>query len=143
MARDDVERILPTLKGRDLSLSPEDFNVNCLAFAVGDNTQWWEPPSGHGTYWPQGFREDLSVQTVEEILKLHGFTVESDRAETPDTDAIAIYGERGEWTHFAKFANGKWSSKLGELDDVEDIMLDDLEVPDYGKCLKILKRPKA
>ncbi len=83
----------------------------------------------------------MELATVESIIKLHGYTVEWPPTEKPPTDAIAIYGRGGEWLHFAKCINGRWCSKLGELEDVERIELDDLETDDYGRCLKVLRRP--
>lgn len=129
--------------GKDFGLSDEDFNVNCLAYALGDHHNWWEPPRGQGNYWPDGFSNDISIHTVESIIKLHGYTVESEPTATPETESIAIYRERGEWTHFARFSDGKWSSKLGWSHDVENHELADLEIPIYAKCVKILSRPKT
>ena len=60
----------------------------------------------------------------------------------PETDAIAIYAEGDEWTHFAKFSNGYWSSKLGEGHDVMRVDLKDLEGHIYGNLVKILSKPK-
>jgi len=35
------------------------------------------------------------------------------------SDRIALYAENGEWRHAAKrLKNGRWSSKLGDLEDV-------------------------
>jgi len=142
MARSDVDRDFPALVGVDCELSPEDFNVNCLAYALGDNENWWEPPNGYGAYWPAGFPADLTVQTVESIIRLHGFTVEIDRDAAPENDAIAIYAEGNEWTHFAKFSDGSWSSKLGDGHDVCGVKLEHLEGKLYGEVRKILSRLK-
>ena len=106
MAKSDVERDFPALVGKDYDLSDEDFNNNCLGFALGDLSGWWEPPSGHGQYWPPGFPEDIKVKTVEEIIKVHGFTVEISPGTPPETDAIAIYAIGDEWQHFARFSGG-------------------------------------
>ena len=72
MPRDDVERDFPMLTGQQYDLSDEDFNYNCLAFALGDYSHWWEPPMGPEQYWPPGFDEDASVQTVEAITLVSG-----------------------------------------------------------------------
>jgi hypothetical protein len=103
MARSDVERDFPLLQGETFELSDEDFNYNCLAYVLGDYKNWWQPPNGRGNYWPPGFRNDVTVKTVEEIIKLHGFTEELNSTAMPENDAIAIYAEGDEWTHFAKF----------------------------------------
>src|SRR5689334_8875462 len=142
MAKTDVERDFPALTQRDYALSDEDFNFNCLAFALGDYHNWWEPPRGKGNYWPDGFPEDLTVQTVESIIRTHGFTVKIDASTNPDADAIAIYAEGNEWTHFARFATGVWSSKLGDGNDVVRMHLEDLEGNIYGKVVMVLSKPK-
>jgi len=141
MPRAELDRQFPKLKGKNIDLSPKDFNNNCLAFALGDHQNWWEPPGQYGFYWPPGFPADTTIETVERIIRLHGFTVELDPHSTPENDSIAIYGLHGEWKHFAKFANGAWSSKLGQSHDVERIDHLDLEIKAYGKCVKILSRP--
>jgi hypothetical protein len=142
MAKADVEADFPALKSRDYELSEQDFNFNCLAYALGDQTNWWEPPRGSGRYWPAGFPADVTIQTAESIIRTHGFTAELDAAIEPDTDAIAIYGQGHEWTHFAKFVQGVWSSKLGEGHDVVRFRLQDLEGSLYGRVVKVLSRPK-
>jgi hypothetical protein len=141
MSRSDVESDFPGLIGKQYDLSPEDFNYNCLSFALGDYSQWWEPPKGPGQYWPPGFSDDTTVETVEAIIRLHGFTVEIMPNEKPSSDAIAIYATSNHWRHFAKFSHGVWSSKLGDGNDVSGVTLQDLEMPIYGKVVKVLCRP--
>jgi len=130
MAKSDVERDFPALIDKDYD------------HALGDLHNWWEPPSGHGQYWPLGFAEDTTVQTVEEIIKVHGFTVELSEEIAPETESIAIFAIGNEWTHFAKFSAGTWASKLGEGHDVSRVSLNDLRIDMYGKVFKILSRPK-
>ena len=140
MSRSDVEYDFPRLVGKEYELSPEDFNFNCLAFALGDHSNWWEPPRGPGQYWPPGFPDDTTVATVEAIIRIHGFTVEILATQIPETDAIAIYATGNQWRHFAKFSNGVWSSKLGDGNDIIGNSLQDLEMPIYGNVVKVLCR---
>jgi hypothetical protein len=142
MAKADVEADFPSLKNKDYDLSDEDFNFNCLAYALGDHQQWWEPPKGLGNYWPEGFPDDVTVRTVESIIRVHGFTVEIEVTSMPEASAIAIYAQGEEWTHFAIFKNGNWSSKLGDGHDVMRVNLEDLEGSLYGSVIKVLSRPK-
>jgi len=142
MSKTDVEIDFPALRGKDYELSDEDFNYNCLAYAVGDLSSWWEPPKQAGRYWPAGFPEDTTVQTVESIVAVFGFTVEVDRLSTPEAEAIAIYADGTDWTHFARLSNGCWSSKLGEGHDVKRVELKDLQGHIYGHVAKVLSRPK-
>jgi hypothetical protein len=141
MSRLDIERDFPLLIGKEYELSDENFNYNCLAYALGDENRWWEPPRMSGRYWPDGFASDTTVATVESILRVSGFTEELEPSATPITHAVAIYAEGNEWTHFARFSEGEWSSKLGEGHDVQGVQLEDLEGLVYGKVLKILARP--
>ena len=141
MAKEDVEADFPALKSGNYELSDQDFNFNCLAYALGDQTNWWEPPRGSGRYWPAGFPADVTIQTAESIIRTHGFTAELDAAIEPDTDAM--YGQGHECTHFAKFARGVWSSKLGEGHDAVRFRLQDLEGSLYGRAVRVLSRPKA
>lgn len=143
MPKKDVEKQFPALKGTEYDLSDEDFNYNCLAYALGDKSNWWEPPNRPGQYWPPGFPDDLSVKTVESIIRSYGFTVDNNLARAPETDAIAIYAEGEDWTHFAKFADGSWSCKLGDGHDVLGVQLEHFAGKLYGKLFKILSRPKA
>jgi hypothetical protein len=76
VSREDVETDFPGLIGKDYDLSEEDFDNNCLGFVLGDFRNWWEPPKTNHQYWPPGFDEDVTVATVEKILRLHGYTVE-------------------------------------------------------------------
>jgi hypothetical protein len=142
MSRHDIELDFPSLIGKEYELSDENFDYNCLAYALGDEKRWWEPPNGFEKYWPDGFNADTTVATAESIIRVSGFIVELQPSATPKTHAVAIYAQGNDWTHFAKFSEGKWSSKLGEGHDVQDIQLQDLEGLIYGKVLKILARPQ-
>jgi hypothetical protein len=138
----DIQRDFPLLNdGNHKETSPIDFNYNCLAFALGDLKKWWEPPGQFGFYWPAGFPNDVSIPTVSSLIKLHGYTVEVPLNETPDTDAIAIYAEGSDWSHFAKYSGGVWMSKLGDGKDISHDRLEDLEGY-YGKLVAILARPR-
>jgi hypothetical protein len=143
MPAEDIERDFPALvSGAYKIKSPEDFNYNCLAFALGDYRNWWEPPGNTGSYWPDGFPGDITVPTAVAIFKLHGFTVESDGTIQPATDSVAIYADGDEWTHFSKFTGGAWLSKLGEGHDIEHSSPQALEGRLYGKVVRILSRAK-
>ena len=118
----DIQRDFPALDDHNhKETSPSDFNYNCLAFALGDHSNWWEPPSLFGHYWPPGFSEDLTVDTAVSILQLHGFRRDLPFDASPDGDAVAIYAIADEWTHFAKYSNRIWMSKLGEGKDIEHL----------------------
>ncbi len=120
--------------------SEKDFNYNCLAFALGDVTNWWEPPRQFGHYWPPGFPDDVTVETAVSIIKSHGYTVDWDPSSRPETDSIAVYAVGAEWAHFAKFSSGVWFSKLGSGNDIIHAELKSLEGDIYGKVVRVLSR---
>ena len=141
MPMQDIMRTFPSLNESNSEEKSEyDFNYNCLAFALGDNSNWWEPLEQFGFYWPPGFAHDVSIETVTAIIKLHGFVVGLQPNITPLADSIAIYAKGDEWTHFAKFTNGKWASKIGEDNDIIHSSLELLEGDLYGKVVTILSR---
>jgi hypothetical protein len=141
MAASDIERDFPSLTADNYKrTSDEDFNYNCLAFALGDLANWWEPPGEFGFYWPPGFANDLTVETVATIINLHGYLVEIDKRTKPSAEAIAIYAKDREWTHFAKYTGGQWMSKLGDDHDIAHSSLDLLEGDLYGEVVRILSR---
>jgi hypothetical protein len=140
---EEIQRDFPALNQNNSELrSPKDFNYNCLAFALGDEQNWWEPPGEFGFYWPPGFPKDLTVPTVIGIINVHGFVVESDLTKQPETDSIAIYAKGPEWTHFAKFTAGRWTSKLGVGRDIYHSSPKVLEGDLYGEVVKILSRQR-
>ena len=57
-------------------------------------------------------------------------------------EKIALYADQGgEPTHMARqLRSGKWTSKLGELEDIEHDDLAILEGECYGQVVTILKR---
>lgn len=141
MSMEDIETTFPSLNPSNCERkSDEDFNYNCLAFVLGDQDNWWEPPAQFGFYWPPGFPEDVSVQTVTAIIMLHGFVVELEPDANPITDSIAIYAKGEEWTHFSKFTHGTWTSKIGEDHDILHSSLEVLQGDLYGRVVKILSR---
>ena len=97
MPKSDLEFDFPLLIGKEYELSPESFNYNCLGYVLGDESHWWEPPRSPGQYWPPGFPDDTTISTVESIIKLHGYTIETECKAMPETEAIAIYGQSNEW----------------------------------------------
>lgn len=139
---EEIRKTFPSLNDDNCEeKSARDFNYNCLAFALGDTHNWWEPPGQFGYYyWPPGFSNDASVATVTAIIKLHGFVVEIKPYVMPVAESVAIYAQGEEWTHFARFANGMWLSKVGEDNDIAHSSLELLEGALYGKVVKVLSR---
>ena len=120
--------------------SPENFTNNCLAWAIGDPSRWWEKYSG--SYW-------LDVRVPDDdgwaaLFEMSGYAKTDSKESEPGFEKVAIYTKRGEPTHAAKqLRSGVWSSKLGEGHDIEHETLESLEGDAYGYVAQIMKRPRA
>ncbi|MCP4372396.1 MAG: hypothetical protein GY797_30465 [Deltaproteobacteria bacterium] len=79
-----------------------------------------------------------------EACKTLGYSVCEDAENENNFEKIAIYADsNGKPTHAARQLNsGKWTSKLGSLEDIEHHSLECLELSNYGSVTVILKRPK-
>jgi hypothetical protein len=113
---------------------------NCIAWAAGVNSVWWDPATGY--YWPDGAPREHAIEALKAVFAGMGF-VDCDSADQErGFDKIALYGDLGEWTHAARMLeNGKWTSKLGPQEDIEHGTPAGLAGSVYGNVVCIMKRP--
>jgi len=137
-----VTNPFPNLQAGNHSItSASDSHYNCFAWAVNYTDRWLDPEAPFG-YWPTGITLRLTLNNLTAIYAEHGYS----RCDSPDVEAgyekIAIYTDRrGLPTHAARqLSNGRWSSKLGELEDIEHHDLQALEGPGYGSAVRYLRR---
>lgn len=131
-----------TPRGAFKLTSPETMNYNCIAWAAHDLNNYWWPSQHPRYYWPEGFP---LVNTIENFVATFGaknFQV----CERPNFESgyekVALYAKDGRPTHMARMLpNGRWTSKLGDMWDIEHRTLDGLEDSDYGQVVRLLKRP--
>jgi hypothetical protein len=122
-----------------------DFNCvhyNCIAFAAGTDTEWWEPDIGGFSVWPIPTRE-YTVQCYQDAYKFIGYE-DCDSSEVEEGfEKIVLYVLKGEPTHAAKqLPDGRWKSKLGPEEDIIHNTVTALEDTDnYGKAVHYMKRP--
>jgi len=139
---DFIEQAFPNLKDAGYQItSPQNRKYNCIAWAVGDQSRWWQPePSIF--YWPAGVDREISVEAYVAAFAAVGY-VECDGDQPEDgCEKIALYALNNKPTHAARqLNNGLWTSKLGQVEDVEHT-LDGLVGNKYGTVIKFLKRPK-
>lgn len=123
--------------------SPFDKNYNCIAFAAGDNQNWWWPTEDD--FWPTEPRA-LTFSAFIKAFETKGFVPCDDGLLEAGYDKIAIYGkDRGDGvaipTHAAiQLADGKWASKLGKCEDIQHATLEAVNSPAYGAPVQFLKR---
>jgi len=120
--------------------SPESEDYNCIAWAVGDEENFWWPHED--AYWPKGVERRWVLETFIEAFGTVGFRVCESGEVEEGFDKIAIYADDMDRPqHAAKqLQNGKWSSKMGRSIDA-DHELSALEGPYYGHVKVYMKRP--
>lgn len=114
---------------------------NYFAWAAEEDDRWWQPVPGDQFYWPDGVLNEESLEAYIQAYQTLGYKPCYDDELEPGYQKIAIYIESsGIPTHAARqLPNGKWTSKLGWLEDIEH-ELDGLIGSRYGVVGKILKR---
>jgi hypothetical protein len=127
--------------------SSKDPRYNCIAFAVGNLTRWWQwmPARTKGYYWPIDW--DNSLNSWMEVFRLHGYKPCENGDFEPGIEKIALYvDEDNVPTHVAKqdVDLGKWTSKLGKGKDIAHDTLEVLagfQIDEYGIIKQFMMRP--
>ncbi len=144
MSAAQIEAIFPDLKAAGYRItSPATPSYNCFAWAGNDTRRWWQPVALRGFYWPEEVSGELNLESLAAVYKRLGYSAcETAEFET-GFEKLAIYVEPdGMPTHAARqLGPSNWTSKLGELEDVEHATLQSLE-SFYGKVALVLRRPR-
>jgi hypothetical protein len=116
---------------------------NCIAWAAGDSGRWWEPDEEANDYWPPGAPRNYSIDAYIQAFESIGFERCGSSEPEPGLEKVAVFADATGPTHAAKqLVNGKWSSKLGALEDIEHVLeaLTGDNGDEYGQVVRILKR---
>lgn len=138
--RKKIEEELPQLIGKDYRITSLDTNeYNCIAWAAEKIERWWWPTDE--AYWPPEATRNKSLTGFVEAFSKLGYSPCESAVFEPEFQKIAIFcDDEGQPTHAARqLANGKWTSKLGRLEDIEH-NLTDLEGSFYGHVKAFLKK---
>jgi hypothetical protein len=139
-----LEEIFPRLAKGDYSVtSPRDRDYNCVAWAAGDTRRWWWPgPDTEREYWPPGVRREETLSALQEAFASLGYAPCDDEGLEVGFDKVALFADAENVPmHVARqLPTGRWTSKLGTLEDIEHA-LRDLEGYSYGAVVLFLKRP--
>ena len=92
------------------------------------------------SYWPPGLPREETVAAFERALAHLGFQPCATRVPEKGVEKVALFALQDKPTHVAKLvAKQKWSSKLGEIEDIEHT-LEALRGPEYGIIVQIYSR---
>jgi hypothetical protein len=139
-----LELVFPNLtRGGYRVTSGASQRYNCIAWAAGDNQNWWWPVSDTRFFWPAGVAREDSLAPFEAAFATLGFMRCDDETFENGNEKIAIFANAiGTPTHAARqLESGRWTSKLGEMEDIEHD-LRDLEGDIYGTAIILMKRPR-
>lgn len=125
--------------------SPVSDRYNCIAWAAGDDTDWWWPTPDSDNYWPDDAPLEETLASFRVAFESLGYReCATDELEL-GFEKVAIFAKDGVPTHAARqLANGRWTSKLGECQDIEHQFLSALagNSSPYGNVALLLRRPR-
>jgi hypothetical protein len=138
-----LESLFPGPRGSVYEVSsPPDDVYNCIAWAANDKLRWWWPDQFKKRYWPAGVLRDETLAAFQEAFASLGYAVCAGEELETGFEKVALFADPdGFPTHAARqLNNGRWTSKLGEIEDIEHA-LRDLEGAEYGAVVLVMKRP--
>lgn len=137
-----IERLFPRLRDSGYrTTSSRDPVYNCIAWSVGVTDAWWWPADPAYSYWPEEIPREQTLAAFRQLYRLLGYDECVAEELEPGLDKVALFcNGLGQPTHAARqLANGRWTSKLGESEDIEHD-LHDLEGDIYGVVVLLLSR---
>lgn len=141
----DIEKHFPNLINSGYSItSPASVGYNCIAWGAGDTERYWWPDSINIGYWPDDAPREETLKAFITVYETLGYTLCINAGYEEDFEKVAIYVDSdGKPTHVARqLSSGRWTSKLGRLEDIEHNTLDNLSGSQYGTVAVIMKRHK-
>jgi hypothetical protein len=116
-------------------------SYNCAAWAACETKSKWWPTHLKGYFWPKGIGKEATIDNFILAYELQGYKVCESHDLEEGFEKIAIYAIGEEVQHVARqLASGKWTSKVGDYEDIEhkDVLV--LSSPVYGKPVKFMQR---
>lgn len=115
---------------------------NCIAWAAGDTSRWYEPDPKGIYYWPADIPREYTVSAYVQLYESLGYEKCGHGNLESDFDKVAVFAKKLMPTHAAKqLSNGFWSSKLGKNIDVSHSLFA-IENGQYGNVVQFLRREK-
>jgi hypothetical protein len=127
--------------------SPETPTYNCIAWAYKYNDRWmWHTGAEKldgVVYWPKEVENSPYLEAYKKTFILQGYEVCENWQHEEDFEKIALYinPDTRECTHAARERRtGKWTSKLGQSNDISHNNPYSIEGNLYGTVACIMKR---
>ncbi|MEO1396223.1 MAG: hypothetical protein AAFV90_25275 [Cyanobacteria bacterium J06634_5] len=149
-AKEHLEQQFPNLARAGYTItSPDTIDYNCVAWAAETEDEWWWPDAMGQEYWPIGVPREETLSAFIAAFGTIGYEVCDDASLEPGFLKLAIYGDAQKVPrHVARqLANGEWTSKIGQYEDIRHKTLEALtgDPPAYGKIIQIMRQaiPKS
>ena len=142
----ELESLFPHLSEAAYEItSPAQPDYNCIAWAAGDDSRWWEPDAFNLYYWPEELPRQYTLQVYAEVFRLLGFEDCEGSVFEAGWEKVAIFaGTDGMPTHAARqLVDGTWTSKLGKREDIQHLAVDHVSCTDYGSPVLFLRRHRS
>ena len=134
----------PNLTGENhLITSPASEDYNCIAWAyeVSDKRMW---PGTPDYYWPSKLAGVDEIGTLIQLYLDNGYENSKSGELEEGYKKIAIYVNQEGPQHAAlQLESGRWTSKLGGMQDIEHDTLVGLEGALYGKATVFLRKRRV
>ena len=116
----ELTAFFPGLRDADFRItSPTDPVYNCVAWAAGLTTEWWQPNYPDGV-WPNGVALEGTASAVMHALATVGYELCENGHLEEGVEKAAIFSEGERFKHVARqLPSGLWTSKLGRQWDIE------------------------
>lgn len=140
-----LEAIFPGLAASNyVVISPAMRDYNCIAWAASDVAKWWWPDpdsSNDAIFWPASIAREETIDAFTAMFATLGYTPCSTEDAEPGFEKVALFAIADIPTHAARqLATGRWTSKLGFLEDIEH-ELHALSGTEYGTIVLVMRRP--
>src|SRR5262245_18798205 len=118
----DIRKAFPKLGLTDFKItSNRDPLYNCIAHAADENDRLWDPLAPPPYYWPPGVPRTPTLASYIAAYAKKGYEPSATFEAEEGYEKVVLYtNQHGVPTHAAKqLPNGRWTSKLGEEEDIE------------------------
>ena len=134
----DLRKLFPALGDFSVT-SPPDGRYNCIAWAAGTDSRWWEPVPDH--YWPSEAPLENNVAAFVAAFSILGYQPCADGFLEAGFEKVAIYQRSSMVSHMARqLPTGRWTSKIGQLADIEHASPAELEGAENGAVVQCMRR---
>jgi hypothetical protein len=118
-----------------------DKKYNAVAWAMFDRQRCWDPEPFDNFYWPDNLPRQRTLRVFEQLFEDHEYEYTDNFHLESGYEKIAIYVLNGQPTHVARQEHsGKWTSKVGNCEEIMHLNPRHLESDELGNIATILKR---